>query len=136
MKQFQIIHIDDNVDDALLLSLVLGKCEKPISHEWFSSATTAIGFLGNASDAQMPDLIFCDLRMPDMSGHDFIRWLRQSKWQHIPVVVLSGSEFEDDIRAAYALGANSFLFKPLAVDEILKLMEQGFLEHSAGHAPC
>jgi len=79
-------------------------------------------FLEIASDAEIPDLIFCDLRMPGMTGHDFIRWLRQSKWQTVPVVVLSSSELTEDIRAAYALGANSFLLKPLSADEILKLI--------------
>lgn len=121
-RLLRIIHIDDSDDDALLLSRVLDKCEQPTALEWFPSATAAMRFLEIAPAAEVPDLIFCDLRMPGMSGHEFIQWLRRSRWPTIPVVVLSSSELLEDIRVAYALGANSFLIKPLDLHEILQLI--------------
>jgi CheY-like chemotaxis protein len=122
IRPLRIVHIDDSDDDALLLARVLHKYEQPTSLRWVPSATAAMRFLEIASEAEIPDLIFCDLRMPGMSGHEFIRWLRQSKWKAVPVIVLSSSELLEDIRSAYALGANSFLIKPLDADEILKLI--------------
>jgi two-component system, response regulator len=123
MRPLNIFHIDDNDDDALLLSRVLRRSQHPTTLKWFPSAREAIDFLEEARATDMPDLIFCDLRMRGISGHDFIRWLRQSKWQTVTVIVLSWSDLIEDIRAAYELGANSFLTKPLVAAEILKVLQ-------------
>jgi len=123
MRALNIFHIDDHDDDALLLSRFLRRSQRPTNLKWFPSAREAVGFIEEAPTADLPDLIFCDLRMPGMTGHDFISWLRQSKWRDVPVIVLSSSDLIDDIRAAYELGANSFLQKPLIGAEILKLLQ-------------
>jgi CheY-like chemotaxis protein len=122
MRALQIIHIDDNDDDALLLSRALRQAPQATSFKWFPSAREAVGYLDHAANDEMPDLIFCDLRMPGMDGHDFVRWLRASKHHTVPVVVLSSSERHEDIRLAYELGANSFLTKPLSVPEIWEMI--------------
>ncbi len=123
MRPLNIFHIDDNGDDALLFLRVLRRSPHSTTLKWFPSAGEAVAFLDEAPAANFPDLIFCDLRMPGMTGHDFIRWLRQSNWRAVPVIVLSASDMAEDIRMAYALGANSFLIKPLVPAEILKLLQ-------------
>jgi CheY-like chemotaxis protein len=116
------MHIDDSDDDALLLSRALRHSAHPTIFRWFPSAREAASYLENPPPDGIPDLIFCDLRMPGMSGHDFIRWLRNSKMPTLPVVVLSSSELIEDIRLAYQLGANSFLIKPVSVPEIREMV--------------
>jgi CheY-like chemotaxis protein len=116
------MHIDDSDDDALLLSRALRHGEHPMVFKWFPSAGEAVGYLEHAGTNDRPDLIFCDLRMPGMDGHGFVRWLRSSRFHTVPVVVLSSSDLLEDIRAAYQLGANSYLTKPLAVTEILEMV--------------
>jgi chemotaxis family two-component system response regulator Rcp1 len=75
---------------------------------------------GDYGDRRMypkPDVILLDLKMPRWDGFEFLAWLRsQSPTQHrlIPVVVLSASKMPEDAARAYALGADSFLAKPLA----------------------
>lgn len=120
-RPLKIFHIDDSDDDALLLSRVLKQCPHPTALTWFPSAQEAVHFLENANH-EAPDVILCDLKMPGMTGHDFIQWLRQSRCKSVPVIVLSSSDMIEDLRQAYALGASSFLIKPLSVTEILEMM--------------
>ena len=48
-----------------------------------------------------------------MTGFEVLAWLRQrSEWNGLPVVILTGSCYEPDVKHAYELGANSFLTKP------------------------
>lgn len=116
------MHIDDSDDDALLLSRALRHSAHPTVFRWFPSVREAIHYLDNPPADDLPDLIFCDLRMPGMTGHDFIRWVRASRTPTLPIVVLSSSESIEDIRLAYQLGANSFLIKPVAVLEIREMI--------------
>jgi two-component system response regulator len=59
-----------------------------------------------------PRVIFLDLRMPKVDGFEVLRAIRSAPHtREIPVVVVSSSSREEDVREAYRLGANSFLVK-------------------------
>jgi CheY-like chemotaxis protein len=61
-----------------------------------------------------PDLILADIQMPVMNGLDMIRQLKaHGETQHIPVVVVTGSEAEDTRKAAFAAGCSGYITKPL-----------------------
>ena len=65
----------------------------------------------------MPHVILLDLKMPRINGFDFLAWLRSEgpkKHRFIPVVVMSSSGLREDVERAYALGANSYLVKPIS----------------------
>ena len=63
----------------------------------------------------LPDFILCDLRMPLMSGLEFIQWLReQPELNHIPVFVLSGSGLRHEAAQAMKDGARDYFAKPSA----------------------
>jgi len=62
----------------------------------------------------LPDIILLDLKMPRVDGFQFLKWRREKASEEIalvPVVVLSGSNLDKDIREAYTLGANRYLVK-------------------------
>ena len=64
-----------------------------------------------------PDVILLDLKMPRINGFEFLKWLRSGSPPHyrfIPVVVMSSSALRQDVELAYALGANSYLVKPVS----------------------
>jgi CheY-like chemotaxis protein len=75
----------------------------------------------------LPCLILLDIRLPDGSGMDLLRELKQnSVLSPIPVVILTSSADTPDIKRAYLLGANSYLVKPIVFDEFhLKVREAG-----------
>ena len=62
-----------------------------------------------------------DLNLPGRSGHEILLDLKKDEGlRGIPVVVLSTSEAERDIASSYALGANSFVSKPMDADEFAR----------------
>jgi CheY-like chemotaxis protein len=74
---------------------------------------------GEYADRQkhpLPDVILLDLKMPGFSGFDFLEWLHSESpgdQRLIPVVVMSSSSLQEDVRRAYALGVNSYITKPV-----------------------
>ena len=57
-------------------------------------------------------LVLLTLRLPCMSGLEVLTWIRRQHSTYLPVIMLSASEHDADIAAAYRLGANAFLRKP------------------------
>jgi two-component system response regulator len=67
------------------------------------------------------DLILLDLNLPDMSGFEVLRLLRaEPKTRTVPVVVLSSSQENDDVRRAYECGANSFVSKSQNPEQMIR----------------
>jgi DNA-binding response OmpR family regulator len=70
------------------------------------------GAFADRAEFPLPALVLLDLRMPRVPGFEVLKWLREnSEFNCIPVVILSSSREESDMKRAYALGANSFLVK-------------------------
>jgi two-component system, OmpR family, KDP operon response regulator KdpE len=81
-----------------------------------SGAETAAGAL-EAAALRPPDAVVLDLRLPDGSGVDVCRRLRE--WSQAPVVVVSAVDEEDEKIAALDAGADDYVTKPYAVGELL-----------------
>jgi two-component system response regulator len=65
-----------------------------------------------------PKVILLDLRMPKVGGLEVISKLKSNdKLKNIPIVVLTSSKEDFDIRESYRLGANSFVSKPVVFEE-------------------
>ena len=79
--------------------------------------------------SRQPDLVILDLGLPDLSGLDVIRRLRE--WYVRPILVLSARTREQDKVAALDLGADDYLTKPFGIDELLARLRVA-LRHLAG----
>ena len=81
---------------------------------------------------QRNSLAFLDLNLPRMTGREFLSLIRSSvQFRLTPVVVLSTSRQPEDVRQAYAGGANTYIEKPLDFGRfvaILKTLQQMWLE--------
>lgn len=63
-------------------------------------------------DRPLPRVVFLDLKLPGLNGWDVLRRLRSDeRTQDLPVVIVSSSNRESDVRESYRVGANSFLVK-------------------------
>jgi CheY-like chemotaxis protein len=92
------------------------------------SGQLAIDYLSGAgaysdrSRYPMPVVVFLDLKLPLMSGHEVLAWIRaQRQLETLVVVVLTSSNEPADVRRSYSLGANSYLMKPLTARQLLDL---------------
>ena len=75
--------------------------------------------------APTPDLILLDLNMPKMSGHEVLEKLRDNPaLESIPVVVLTTSQQEEDVLRSYKLGCNSYITKPVDLDQFVEQIRQ------------
>lgn len=68
----------------------------------------------NPQDSQFPLLVLLDLRLPKVDGIDVLRHARQHPvWKQVPFIVLTTSRENSDVGAAYELGVNSYIVKPV-----------------------
>lgn len=71
----------------------------------------------NAAALIKPDIVLLDLGLPDMDGIDVIRRMRE--WLHVPIIVISVREREDDKVVALDAGADDYMTKPFGIEELL-----------------
>ncbi len=73
----------------------------------------------------MPKLVMLDLRLPRLDGHEVLREIKRSKsLRIIPVVILTTSTSDSDLKKAYSNNVNSYLIKPLSFDDLKKTVEE------------
>jgi len=69
---------------------------------------------GDPTDPLLPVLVLLDLRLPMIDGIDVLRHARlHPVWRQVPIIVLTTSRQDSDIGAAYQLGVNSYIVKPV-----------------------
>ncbi|MBT3423950.1 MAG: response regulator [Bacteroidetes bacterium] len=75
-------------------------------------------------DGNSPDLIICDIQMPNMNGHDFVMNIRASGMHNkIPLLMLSGEEESETRIKFYKLRVRNFITKPYNPEELLVLIK-------------
>ena len=119
-------------DDAVTRNLFLDSL-KP---EGFETIGAENGFVGiQQAQEHLPDLVICDLVMPEMDGYTVLAKLREDPLTAIiPFIFLTASNSKSAIRKAMELGADDYLTKPSTLDELLRaiairLEKQALLRH-------
>ena len=86
----------------------------------------ALAFLrreGDYADAPSPDLILLDLNLPKKDGREVLADIKSDEsLKHIPVVVLTTSQAEEDILRAYKLAANCYIAKPVDFRQFMRVV--------------
>jgi CheY-like chemotaxis protein len=86
-----------------------------------TSSTPALSLI----TAEKPDLIVLDIMMPEISGLDILRQMRQdSELANIPVVVVSAKSMPADIKVGMEAGASTYLTKPVGFLELKEAVER------------
>jgi len=123
-RPIEILLVEDNVDEAEMTmdALRSGRVRNRI--HWVEDGEEAIFFLrrtGRHTAAPRPDLILLDLNMPRMGGHEVLSMIKQHPdWKRIPVVIMTSSDNEKDIRSAYDQHVNCYITKPIDLDKFLE----------------
>jgi len=68
-------------------------------------------------------VVLLDLKLPKVSGLEVLKIVKEDKrTSHIPIVVVTSSKQEPDMKEAYALGVNSYVVKPVDFDQFINAM--------------
>ena len=125
-RLIEILLVEDNPGDADLIIEVLE--DSKIRNRMFvaEDGEEALNFLykrGEFSDAPNPDLVLLDLNLPRKDGREVLAEIKEDpKLRRIPVVVLTTSKAEEDIIKSYDLHANSYISKPVDIDQFIKVI--------------
>src|SRR5438045_3390433 len=105
---------DDNITRDLYL--------KGLKAKGFDTISADNGLAGiQQAQECIPNLVICDIAMPDMDGYSVLNTLRQDPLTAIiPFIFLTGSSSKADVRKAMELGADDYLTKPSTLDELLR----------------
>ena len=128
----QILLVEDSPTDAHLAMRAFSQStyESTVSHA--KDGSEALAMLrreGSFHECPRPDLIFLDLNMPRVNGRQVLDELRvDPDLGLIPIVVLSTSTDDADVVDAYRLGTNSYVVKPVDLNEFFRVIEavQGY----------
>ncbi len=102
--------------------LIRDSLEDVLNLEGYSLATAQNGRAGiEAVQEALPDLIICDINMPEMDGYGVLESLRSNpRTREVPFVFLTARSGRADQRQGMEMGADDFLTKPFTVDELLR----------------
>jgi len=122
-----ILLVEDNPADVQLTEEGLKRAKVLNRLDVVEDGEEALAFLrrqGRHGNAIRPDLIFLDLNLPKMDGRQFLAEIKADPaLNHIPVVVLTSSDADEDVLKAYKLQASCYVKKPVLFQEFLKTIK-------------
>lgn|SRR5690606_4699336 len=123
-SDLEIILIEDSESDAEIVLRALKRAQIHVDVTHLDDGELAFSFLDRISSRKSPPvLILLDLKMPKIDGHELIRRIKTNeRLRSIPLVVLSSSREDKDIRKAYELGINSYVVKTVDYETFSKLV--------------
>jgi CheY-like chemotaxis protein len=130
----EVLLVEDTPEDAELTMRTLKKHNLANHLVWVKDGAEALDFIFGTGEyagrttLNVPRVILLDLHLPKLGGLDVLRRLKADPLTRaIPVVVLTSSTEESDMRECYALGVNSFVSKPVEFDAFMKVVaKMGF----------
>ena len=124
---FLILLVEDNSADAKLISLLFKKCKTPFSLDVVTDGQQAIQYLlkeGAFDTKPRPHLIILDLNLPKKNGREVLQEIKMHpELRRIPVIVLTTSTSDHDIKQVYDLYANAFISKPSELSDLSAAIE-------------
>ena len=128
-EELEIIIVEDDPNDAELITRALRKHNLANKLVLLKDGADALDFLfGKGSfadkyDDGYPKVILLDLKLPKVNGIEVLRKLKSDeRTKKIPVVILTSSREDRDLKDAYDLGVNSYVTKPIKFDEFAKVV--------------
>jgi CheY-like chemotaxis protein len=135
-----LLLVEDNEDDVFLMKRALQSAHVVNPLYVVEDGQEAVDYLGgngkfaDREQYPLPAVVFLDLKLPFISGHDVLAWIRRQKeFESLVVIVLTSSNEASDLSRCYSLGANSYLVKPPTpeqLDDLAKAFKWYWLEYN------
>jgi len=127
----EILLVEDSPDDACLTMEALKEGRVRNNITLIEDGESALAFLrqeGIYESAPRPDLILLDLNLPRLNGREVLAEIkRDPSLRRIPVVIMTSSDDEQDILAAYNHYVNCYVTKPVDLDQFIRVVKS--IEH-------
>jgi CheY-like chemotaxis protein len=124
----EILLVEDDPGDVLMTTEALGRGKVLARIEVVDNGEDAVRYVRRQSPyerATSPDLILLDLNLPRLDGREVLANIKDDpSLRHIPVVVLTTSDAEEDVLRSYNLGANAYVTKPVDFEAFAAVVRQ------------
>jgi CheY-like chemotaxis protein len=141
-----LLLVEDNEDDVFLMKRALKEAGIVNPLHIVEDGQEAKDYLAGAgkfadrASYPLPAVVFLDLKLPLVSGHEVLAWIRQQpELESLVIIVLTSSNEASDLSRSYALGANSYLVKPPTpeqLEELAKAFRWYWLEYNRLDESC
>jgi len=130
-KQVELLIVEDSEGDVELILRNLKKNKLANNVYVVRDGAEALDFIhatgqfGGRLGAGNPKVIFLDLKLPKVNGMEVLRQVKSDeRTRQIPVVIMTSSGEDRDLKEAYAVGANSYIVKPVVFDDFARLVQE------------
>jgi len=129
--EVEILLVEDDPFDADLTIRALKKMNLANRLVHLSDGVAALEFIFGTGQyrrrdpGDVPNVILLDIKMPKLSGLEVLQKIKSDeRTKLIPTVIVTSSSNDPDIQRAYALGANSYIVKPIEFDNFSKTVSE------------
>jgi len=113
-----VLVVEDDEDDAFFIKMACNRSGIPHTLHIVPDGKSAVDYLsgtGTYADRlanPLPNVVFLDVKLPKLTGHEVLEWIRsQPVLKSLPVVMVTNSMQDTDVNRAYELGVTSYLRK-------------------------
>lgn len=125
-----ILLVEDQPTDVLLVKRAFSRANATTVIQTVSDGDAAIAYLAGDGEFKhrdrfpFPHLLLLDLKLPRRSGLEVLEWVRKhGQFNRLPAIMLTSSSELNDVNQAYDLGVNSYLSKPTAFEDLMKMVQ-------------
>lgn len=129
-ESINILMADDDADDRMLMKEALEENKLMNTLSFVEDGAELMDYLYKKGrflleETLWPGLILLDLNMPRLDGREALRLIKSDPaLRRIPVVILTTSKADEDVRRTYDLGVNSYISKPAKFSDLVKVTHQ------------
>jgi CheY-like chemotaxis protein len=130
MKRKPFVAVADaDLDERLLLKQAFEDCRPDLEIYCLNNGNDLLNYLNqkgkHSKRGPDPDLIVIDFLLPDKNGHELTQEIKTNpNLKHIPLIVLTDSSSEKEVKRCYELGANTVIIRPGPYDELVRVLRK------------
>lgn len=121
-----ILMAEDDIEDQMLIREALEASDINYKLNVVNDGEELVDYLnqrGDYTEVMLPSIVLLDLNMPRKNGHEALAEIKSNpNLRQIPIIVLTTSDSEDDIKSSYDLGVSSYICKPVTFAKLVELV--------------
>jgi CheY-like chemotaxis protein len=143
VNEIDVLMVEDSPNDAELIKRALSKINIASKIFWVKDGAEALDFVfcagkyvGRNATIHPLKVILLDLKLPKVNGLEVATKIKSDeRTKIIPIVIVTSSQEDKDLKTAYALGVNSYIVKPIEADNFVKALSEAGLYWLAINKP-